>query len=82
MNSVYPGETREILEVFCLYEGEGEYFCLAQEPIEREQFSFGGEKTTQKGFFRGYAIKKSHFSFWLYHTQDESAFLSLLGAAF
>ena len=51
MNSVYPGETREILEVFCLYEGEGEYFCLAQEPIEREQFSFGGEKTTQKGFF-------------------------------
>ena len=50
MNNVYPGETRDILEVFCLYEGEGEYFCLAQEPIERESFSFGGNEITPKGF--------------------------------
>ena len=50
MNNVYPGETREILEVFCLDEGEGEYFCLAQEPIERELFSFGGEEISPKGF--------------------------------
>lgn len=50
MNNVYPGETREILEVFCLYEGEGEYFCLAGEPIEREPFSFGGKEMTSKGF--------------------------------
>ena len=50
MNAVYPGESREILEVFCLYEGEGEYFCLAQEPIERESFSFGGGISTPKGF--------------------------------
>ena len=50
MNNVYPGDTREILEVFCLYEGEGEYFCLAQEPIERESFSFGGGTSSPKGF--------------------------------
>ena len=50
MNGVYPGETRDILEVFCLYEGEGEYFCLAQEPIERRPFTFGGGHQTAKGF--------------------------------
>lgn len=50
MNNVYPGETREILEVFCLYEGEGEYFCLAGEPIERETFCFGGKEMSPKGF--------------------------------
>ena len=50
MINVYPGETRDILEVFCLYEGEGEYFCLATEPIEREPFSFGEGRITEKGF--------------------------------
>ena len=53
MNSVYPGETRDILEVFCLYEGEGEYFCLAEEPIKRESFSFGEGTISKKGFFIG-----------------------------
>ena len=53
MNNVYPGETRDILEVFCLYEGEGEYFCLAQEPIERQPFSFGGSAVSPKGFMIG-----------------------------
>lgn len=38
MNSVYPGDSREILEVFCLYEGQGEYFCLADHPIVRKSF--------------------------------------------
>ena len=50
MNNVYPGDSRNILEVFCLYEGEGEYFCLAQEPILRHPFSFGQSTHTQKGF--------------------------------
>lgn len=53
MNNVYPGFTREILEVFCLYEGEGEYFCLAQEPIVRHPFAFGrpnAEDYRKKGF--------------------------------
>lgn len=50
MNNVYPGESRNILEVFCLYEGEGEYFCLAKEPIERQPFSFGKPDFKKKGF--------------------------------
>lgn len=50
MNGVYPGDSREILEVFCLYEGEGEYFCLAEHPIVRHPFSFGRPTHEQKGF--------------------------------
>ena len=51
MNGVYPGDSRNILEVFCLYEGEGEYFCLAQHPIVRQPFSFGKVAHERKGFF-------------------------------
>jgi ferredoxin len=36
--------------VFCLYEGEGEYFCLAQHPIVRQPFSFGKPTHARKGF--------------------------------
>ena len=37
MNSVYPGDSREILEVFCLYEGQGEYFCLADHSSQTQR---------------------------------------------
>lgn len=50
MNNVYPGDSRYILEVFCLEEGEGEYFCLGTEPITRRPFSFGKETYRKKGF--------------------------------
>ena len=50
MNSVYPGDSREILEVFCLYEGQGEYFCLADHPIVRKPFSFGSASQKQGGY--------------------------------
>ena len=50
MNSVYPGDSREILEVFCLYEGQGEYFCLADHPIVRKSFCFGSSSRTQRGY--------------------------------
>lgn len=50
MYGVYPEDSREILDVFCLYEGEGEYFCLAEHPIVRHPFSFGKETYEQKGF--------------------------------
>ena len=53
MNDVYPGSSREILEVFCLYEGEGEYFCLAGHPIVRHAFAFGGSPRHLKGFMIG-----------------------------
>lgn len=50
MNEVYPGQSREILEVFCLYEGQGEYFNLSKTPIFRETFFLGCPKAHQKGF--------------------------------
>lgn len=51
MNSVYPGESRYILEAFCLEEGEGEFFDLGREPIVRESFGFGGIPAGCKGYF-------------------------------
>jgi len=53
MNSVYPGDSREILEVFCLYEGQGEYFCLAGHPIVRKPFSFGNAPLQRRGYTIG-----------------------------
>lgn len=53
MNGVYPDDSREILDVFCLYEGQGEYFSLAGHPIVRQAFSFGGADMAAKGFLIG-----------------------------
>jgi len=50
MNEVYPGDSRNILDVFCIYEGYGEVFDLSNHPIYREPFSFGGMKIEYKGF--------------------------------
>ncbi len=51
MNGVYPGESRYILEPFCIESGELEFFDLGKSPICRESFVFGEEKTIkQKGF--------------------------------
>lgn len=50
MNSVYPGESRYILDVFCLYEGEGEFFDLRKSPIYREAFAFGKDLVNPKGY--------------------------------
>ncbi len=51
MNGVYPGESRYILDVFAIDEGEMEYFNLNQSPIYRESFSLKNSKVTEKGFF-------------------------------
>lgn len=32
MQAIYPGDTRAALEVFCLYEAEGEYFARPCNP--------------------------------------------------
>lgn len=50
MKDVYPGNSRYILEVFCIEEGEVEFFDLGQSPIYRESFTIGGEAKQQKGF--------------------------------
>lgn len=51
MNSVYPGESRYILEPFCIDEGQLECFDLNVSPIERESFSFGDAEPEKKGFY-------------------------------
>lgn len=52
MYEIYPTEqSREALTVFCLYEGNGEWFDLSKKPIERFSFSFGGNLTATDGYF-------------------------------
>lgn len=50
MNGVYPGESRYILEPFCVDNGQIEFFDLGVEPINRESFSLGDERVQEKGF--------------------------------
>lgn len=51
MTKIYPTEkSRDALEVFQLYRGEGEYFDLSQQPPFRQSFSFGGESVRQTGY--------------------------------
>lgn len=52
MYEIYPTkQSREALTVFCLYEGNGEWFDLSKKPIERFSFSFGGSRTETDGYF-------------------------------
>ena len=51
MNSVYPGESRYILEPFCIDVGQLECFDLNVSPIERESFALGKMEPEKKGFF-------------------------------
>lgn len=50
LGHIYPGNTREILEVFCLSKGNGEIFDLSTDAPKRERFAFGGEKTEEPGY--------------------------------
>lgn len=51
MAKLYPTvQSREALEVFQIYRGEGEYFDLSQQPPFRQSFSFGGEKAHLSGY--------------------------------
>lgn len=50
MNQVYPGESRYILEPFCIKSGQVEFFDLGKEPVYRESFFFGQEEKECKGF--------------------------------
>lgn len=51
MNQVYPGDSRYILDAFCIDTGQVEFFDLGTEPIERETFEFGNGEKKEKGFF-------------------------------
>ena len=48
MNGVYPGESRYILEPFCISSGELEFFDLGKSPIYRESFVFGSVEASRE----------------------------------
>lgn len=51
MAEIYPNpKSRSALEVFCIYEGEGEYFDLGQNPAYRRSFAFGGASVRKTGY--------------------------------
>lgn len=51
MAEIYPSvESRSALEVFCLYQGDGEFFDLTTTPITRGHFSFGGHIAQTTGY--------------------------------
>jgi len=54
MQSIYPGDTRGALEVFCLYEAEGEYFDISDPThVTRDSIVIGQAQTVQTGYFIG-----------------------------
>lgn len=54
MKKIYPGETRLSLEVFCLYEAEGEYFDISDPShVARERIVIGEKKAKQAGYVVG-----------------------------
>ncbi|WP_406655941.1 4Fe-4S binding protein [Methanolobus sp. ZRKC2] len=50
LNQLYPGDTKSILEVFCLPKGTGEIFDLSIAPPKSERFAFGGATVEQSGY--------------------------------
>lgn len=51
MGKIYPGDTREVLEVFHLYEGRGEFFDISDPAhIERGSFAIGKESVAAMGY--------------------------------
>ena len=52
MQSIYPDDTRNALEVFCLYEADGEYFDIT-DPLHifRDNFTIGKEAKEAPGYY-------------------------------
>ena len=58
MKDLYPEGKRDPLEVFCLYEGEGEFFDISNpKHIERGQILIGNPNATTSGYFISTACK-------------------------
>ena len=54
MQSIYPDDTRSALEVFCLYEAEGEYFDISDPThVTRDSIAIGQAQAVQSGYFVG-----------------------------
>lgn len=51
MATIYPNpKSRSALEVFCIYEAEGEYFDLGQNPVYHQNFAYGGVTIHETGY--------------------------------
>ncbi len=54
MKAIYPGDTRSALDVFCLYEAEGEFFDISNpSAVERDTIAIGRKKPADSGYFAG-----------------------------
>ena len=54
MQSIYPDDTRSALNVFCLYEADGEYFDISDPAhIVRDSFSIGKAVQDVPGYYVG-----------------------------
>ncbi|MCD8090365.1 MAG: 4Fe-4S binding protein [Clostridiales bacterium] len=54
MQKIYPGDTRSALEIFRLYEAEGEYFDISNPSrVVRDVITIGRPKTPESGYFVG-----------------------------
>lgn len=54
MQSIYPGDTRGALEVFQVYEGQGEYFDISDPAhVKRDSFTVGGAEAVTSGYYVG-----------------------------
>ena len=52
MKEIYPGDTRTALEVFCLYEAQGEYFDISNPShIVRDEIVIGNIEAKKNGYF-------------------------------
>lgn len=52
MKDIYPGNSKDALEVFCIYEAEGEYFDISvPSHIVRNSFAIGKEKVRRSGYY-------------------------------
>lgn len=54
MQKIYPGDTREALEVFCLSRASGEYFDISNpDHVFRDRIAIGAAEETAGGYYIG-----------------------------
>lgn len=54
MKQIYPEDTRSVLEVFAVYEAEGEFFDISDPShVTRDSFVIGNIRKKQEGYFVG-----------------------------
>ena len=60
MKKIYPGDTKDAIEVFRLYEAQGEYFDISNPSnIVRDTITIGKTKAVQTGYFITLYVRKN-----------------------